>query len=128
MESQPERRSPGQAYLHIGDRVCLFDDSGNGYVGTQGFANVQIGVDPLDADVGHPSLSFTHESIFVLRPQESFSALKEIQSVLDREGAFAGAQITAVSKRSDEPASPRACGRSSSPQASRARRCAARRG
>lgn len=83
-EGHPESTSRDDGFLHLGDQISLFDDAGNGFIGTQGFANVQIGVEPtLDSN---PPASFTHECIFVVKQQMNFSVSKQLRMLLDREG------------------------------------------
>ena len=38
-------------FLHIGDRISLFHEPSNGYVGAEGFANVLVACDPSDGKV-----------------------------------------------------------------------------
>ena len=39
-----------EGFLHIGDKVILFEDDANGYLGSSGFSTTQLGVRPRPLD------------------------------------------------------------------------------
>ena len=72
------------SFLHIGDHISLFDDSSEGYVVCQGFSSDQVAVRPTN----HPqhAKKVVSEGIFVLRQQQNYSVMRQIQAFLEREG------------------------------------------
>ena len=73
-----------EGFLHIGDKVILFEDDANGYLGSSGFSTTQLGVRPRgDQDF----LKFgVGESVFQIRQQQNYSVTKQMRAFLEREG------------------------------------------
>ena len=75
----------GATYLHVGDRITLLDDSW-GYVGANGFANVQVGTSVLDATSAVLSYLTSRDSVFLIRPQHDYSVVKKLRQEAEKMG------------------------------------------
>ena len=49
------------AYLHVGDRVSLYHEASNGFLGAEGFTNTQVAIDISD---GFVSGDLTRNEVF----------------------------------------------------------------
>ena len=77
------------AFLHVGDRICLFEDLYiGGYVATEG-----SGFTEQDGRLGIRQVgSAKHvreEAVFVVCPQFNYSLAKQTRAFLEREGLTA---------------------------------------
>lgn len=73
------------AFLHLGDRLALLDESW-GYVGANGFANVQVGASPLDESSAVLSYLTSRDSVFLVRPQHDYSIVKKMRQEAEKKG------------------------------------------
>ena len=78
-------------YLHLGDRIFLFDEAHTGYVGVQGFADTQLGMHVQGGGRSFPKEAntpqeFAQQHIFCVQPQQQHNALKHMHAFLEREG------------------------------------------
>eukprot|EP00966_Prymnesium_polylepis_P102779 2381349-Prymnesium_polylepis.1 len=80
-----DKREDTKQFLHIGDRIALLDDQW-GYVGANGFANVQVGTSKLDDSSAVLSYLTQRDSVFLLRPQHDYSVVKKLRQKAEKAG------------------------------------------
>lgn len=75
-------------FLHIGDRISLYHEPTNGFLGAEGFAVTQVGIDASDGSVasGDKTRNEVRDAIFVVQQMSNCSAAKQIKAFLDRNG------------------------------------------
>ena len=98
-------------FLHIGDRISLFHEPSNGYVGAEGFANVLVACDPSDGKVSDdktrnearraahrcprsrpapaqrgPLCPQVRDAIFVVHQMANYSVAKQLKAYLEKNG------------------------------------------
>lgn len=73
------------AFLHLGDRLALLDEA-YGYVGANGFANVQVGTSSLDESSAVLSYLTSRDSVFLVRPQHDYSIVKKLKEEAEKRG------------------------------------------
>ena len=76
-----------QKYVHIGDLITLYEDASDGYLGSGGISETQIGVRAV-SDAHHAQRVAT-ESVFRLRQQQNYSVTKQMRAFREREGLSA---------------------------------------
>lgn len=75
-------------FLHIGDRISLYHEPTNGFLGAEGFAVTQVGIDRSDGSItgGDKTRSEVRDAVFVVHQMSNCSAAKQIKAYLDRNG------------------------------------------
>ena len=75
------------SFMHIGDRITLFHELSNGYLGAEGFSNTQVAIDVDDGVVaGDKTRSESRDAIFVVHGAANYNAAMKIKAYQAKNG------------------------------------------